>query len=428
MGEVRSSVRVESSAARLSEGLPQGLAAGARGSAAGLVFAGLIGNMLSVTPSVIATFGLFLVPIATEFGWPRSLVSGALAVALLGNAFGSAPAGRLADRYGSRRVILVGNTLLAASIAGLALVFPNPVLFYLQFAVVGVIGALASNMVIAKLLADSFDDRRGLLIGVAGGIGNGLGSALLPILAALLLGAYTWRVAYGGLALVTFLVGFPILYAFIKTPPLERAEQEGATAEGPGLREALRSPIFWLLATSLPIGGGCLQALFATIEPSLVDRGLSLDAATSVLSVFALTCAIWEPTVGLLLDRTWRPRLLAPCYASGVTGLLLLVFAKAFWALMLSGVLLGLGLGAEFSALAFLLSRYFGRHALGAISGVMFALALLVSALATVALNICFDATGSYFTGLLLIVPLLAWNSVAMLVLPSYTFLPESDG
>ncbi|MCJ2179985.1 MFS transporter [Novosphingobium album (ex Hu et al. 2023)] len=393
----------------------------------GLVFAGTIGNMLSVTPGIISTFGLFLVPVATEFGWPRSVVSGALAIVLFGNAIGSAPAGRLADRFGSRRVILFGNILLAASIAMLALAPASPLLFYLQFAVVGVIGALASNMVIAKLLADSFDDRRGLFIGIAGGIGNGLGSAILPAFAAILIALHGWREAYLGLALAIFVIGFPVLYAFIKTPRVEMAEQQGIEAEGPGLGEALRSPVFWLLATSVPLGGGCLQALFATIEPFLADRGMSIGEGTSVLALFALTCAIWEPTVGLLLDRTQTPRLLAPCYATGLAGLLLLLFAKALPLVMLSGVLLGIALGAEFSAVAFLLSRYFGRHALGAISGVIFGLALLVSAVAAVALNVCFDVTGSYFAGLLVIVPLLAWNSLAMIFLPAYFFMSHSD-
>lgn len=399
--------------------LPQSSASGG----AGLVVAATVGNMLSVTPSIISTFGLFLVPIATEFGWPRSVVSGALAIVLLGNALGSAPAGRLADRFGARRIILAGNVLLAVAIGLLAFTGASHGLFYLQFLLVGVIGALASNMVIAKLLADAFDKRRGLLIGIAGGIGNGVGSAVLPALVAVMLITHSWREAYLGLGLVTLAVGFPILYLLIRTPAVEKAEQQGIPAEGMTLGEAVRTPMFWLLATSVPLGGGCLQALFATIEPFLVDRGLSIGAGTTVLVLFALTCAIWEPTVGMLLDRTRRPLMLAPCYLTGAVGLLLLILADQMALLMLAGVLLGIALGAEFSAVTFLLSRYFGRHALGAISGTIFGIALLVSAAAAVLLNICYDLTGSYFAGLLAIVPLLAWNGIAILALPHYRFM-----
>ena len=392
---------------------------------AGLVVAATIGNMLSVSPVILATFGLFLVPIATEFGWPRSVVSGALAVAMIGSAAGAGPAGRIADRFGTRRTILAGNVLFAVSVALLATAGARPALFLFQFMLVGLAGALASGMVIAKLLADSFDSRRGFLIGIAGGVGNGVGSAILPLLAAVLVAHYGWRGGYLGLSLAVLLLGYPILHALVRTPAVENRGTTGIAAEGATLSTALKDWKFWFLATSMPLGGGCLQALFATIVPILSERGTSIEVGSSVVATFALTCAVWEPAVGFLLDTTTRPRMVMPCYAAGLAGLLLLLFAKALPLVFLSGVLLGLALGAEFSALAFLLSRYFGRRELGAISGIVFGIALLVAAATAVLLNICFDMTGSYRLGILALLPLLAWNSIAMAVLPDYTFVRE---
>ena len=44
----------------------------------GVVVAATVGNIVSTTPAVSAVFSLFLVPISTEFGWPRAVVSGVL--------------------------------------------------------------------------------------------------------------------------------------------------------------------------------------------------------------------------------------------------------------------------------------------------------------------------------------------------------------
>lgn len=392
-----------------------------------LVFAATIGNMLSISPVVLATFGLFLIPIATDLGWPRSVVSAALAAAMIGAAIGATPAGRIADRFGSRRTILAGNLLFALSVALIATVGSNPAIFFFQFLIVGLAGAMASGMVIAKLLADSFDGRRGFLIGIAGGIGNGVGAALLPVIAGIVVATYGWRDGYVALGATVLIVGFPILYFFINSPAIELAISKGIEPEGASLNVSLKDVRFWLLATSIPVGGGCLQALFATITPILSERGISIDIGTTVIAIFALTCAFWEPGVGFLLDKAAKPLLLAPCYASGVLGVLLLLFAQSVSLILLSGVFLGIALGAEFSALTLVLSRYFGRRELGAISGIMFGIALFIAATATVLLNICFDVTGSYRIGLYILMPLLAWNSLAILGLPRYTFAGSQD-
>ena len=88
---------------------------------------------------------------------------------------------------------------------------------------------------------------------------------------------------------------------------------------------------------------------------------------------------------------------------------------------------MGLGLGAEGSALYFLLSRYFGRRAIGTITGVATGILLGSGALATVLLNAVYDGGKSYRTAVLCILPLLAWNSAAVLFLGRYPFNSRTD-
>ena len=85
--------------------------------ATGVLAACTIGNAVSVTPMVYTVFGLFLIPISKEFGWPRSAVSLVLLILAIAGALSYPVVGQLIDRYGARRIILGGNLLFALSVA-----------------------------------------------------------------------------------------------------------------------------------------------------------------------------------------------------------------------------------------------------------------------------------------------------------------------
>lgn len=70
-----------------------------------------VGNGVGMTPMVYTVFGLFLLPIAGEFHWPRSTVSLVLLIVAIAGAIGFPIVGRGIDRYGSRVVILWAGRL-----------------------------------------------------------------------------------------------------------------------------------------------------------------------------------------------------------------------------------------------------------------------------------------------------------------------------
>jgi MFS family permease len=393
-----------------------------RATVARLVFGTTMGNLLSVTPTVTAVFGVFLVSISQEFGWTRTAVAGAFTALSLANAAMFPIAGRLADRYGTRPVLVTGFTLLGLAILGLSTISPNPFRFYLMFALTGAIGALPSNMVLCKLLSEWFDEGRGFWMGLTSGIGNGVGSTVMPMLAAVLMGHYGFRGAFVGIGLLVLLVGVPLALLTLRAPPeLVRAgipPDEALT--GMTVGEALRSPLYWLIFSAVPIAGGSLTAVFANTVPIMLDRGLSITQATTVIAVFAMICTVWEPLVGFLLDRTDRPRVVAPFYAIAAVGVVVLIEAHGFGALLLGGVLTGIGLGSEFSVMAYVLSRYFGVRAMGAITGVAFAGVLCSTALAPIGLNLAFDRTGSYAPALWVVCAMLAYNAIVFTILGRY--------
>src|SRR5712672_1737338 len=77
--------------------------------AGGLISCVAIGSMFSLP--------VFLLPISRDTGWSVAGVSSAMTVAFLAMAFGSMAWGTLADRIGTRPVVLIGSVALAASVA-----------------------------------------------------------------------------------------------------------------------------------------------------------------------------------------------------------------------------------------------------------------------------------------------------------------------
>ena len=366
---------------------------------AGVVFACTVGNAVSVTPMVYTVFGLFLIPISSEFGWSRAAVSFVLFIIAIAGAISYPIVGRLIDRYGARPVILTGNVLFAASVASVSLVEASRFQFYFVYALIGISAAIPSSVMFTKVIAGWFDRRRGLFLGIAGGLGNGVGAALSPLFVFALISSYGWRAGFQGIGATIILIGFPVLYLLLRDPPRDvsrsAAEHLEKTA-GLSLAEALKTPTFWIILAAIALGAGCMTAIFAHVVPMLVDRGIPAGQATTVLAMFSLVTAGWQIGMGYMLDRIPRPWIAAPFYLLALTGLVLLESTSSYPLLLLSAVLMGLGLGTEYGILPYFLSRYFGTRHYGAISGSMYGVIVLTQGLTPFLMDLVFDITGTY--------------------------------
>jgi len=404
-------------------GLPQ---AGRHASRKGVVFGATLGNFLGVTGSVSIPLGVMLVSIANDQGWSRTEVAGAFTALSLAQALAYPIAGRIADRFGTRITLLSGFAALSVTLLLVGLVPPSFLAFYALFFLAGFVGVLASTMVLAKLLSQWFIARRGFWLGLVGGVGNGLAGMVMPGIAGVLATSLGWRQAFATIGLVLLLVGLPIFFATLREPG-NVAEGEGAgPKQGATFAQAMRSPLFWAIFAAVPVGGGALTGVFASTVTVLTSQGVTTGSATLAVTIFALVCVVIEPLAGHMLDDATRPRRTAAFFALAAAGLVLLAHAHGPQMAVLGCVLTGMGLGVEFSVLPYLLARYFGIRAMGAISGVAYAGALVSNGLSPLLLNAAYDRIGSYAPGLYAVSACMALALVVFLMLPRFDDAPYS--
>ena len=388
----------------------------------GILASCTVANMVSLTPVVHATFGAFLIPLATEFGWARARISIVLAIIAVAGALLIPLAGHYADRHGARRMLLFGNLALAAGVASLAFQQGSLTQFYVSYTWIAIAGAIPCTAVIAKLVSDWFDTSRGAALGFASGVGNAVGATLFPAVAAVTLSHYGWRDAYLAIAALAAGIGFPTMFFLLRDAPRYEANEGAEASEvwGLTLGQAIRTPTFWLVLVAVAAGGGCLTAIFSHVVPILAERGVGLGLATAVIGVFALATALWQVGSGMLLDRVSSPRLAAPMYLAAVAGLAAIELGSGAPAWLIGGALLGIGLGTQYGAMPMLVARYFGLRRFGVIIGVMYSVTIVAQGTTPVLLDHAFDVQGTYRFALAAIGLCLVAGGVLLLLLPAW--------
>ena len=340
-----------------------------------IVGASAIGLMCSGGPVNIFTFGVFLRPITEEFGIGRGTFGSAMLITSWISTLSGPFLGMLLDRWGARRILLPAILLFALATAAQALMTASLLVIYLLFALKGLMGAGQSPVAYALLVAKWFDRQRGLALGIAMA-GVGLGTSVIPLLAAHLIGDYGWRLAYVGLGItILLLAGVPVAL-FVRDPveaePARAADHAALSLPGITMAQAVRGWRFWALIVAFLLGVVALNGVLTQIVAILMDRGVALQAATGVLAASGIAALFGRILSGWCLDRFFGPYVAVAVFILPMIGSALFA-SGAGGAVPLAGALLcGCALGAEVDLMAFFISRYFGLRSYGKIFGTLF--------------------------------------------------------
>jgi MFS family permease len=387
-----------------------------------------IGMAFGIGPLIYGTFSLFMLPIVAQYGWNRSQLALALAICAGFAALTHPIVGRASDRFGSKRVLLAGLLLLAASIAGLSTVRSLAELYSLH-ALLGVSAAGCGLVPYSRLLVSWFQGRRGLALGLAVGIGTGVGSAVIAQLTQILIAEFDWRTARLVHSALILLIPFPAVLFFMRDVPQQshadskvRVRQSVVTSAGTSAWEALHDGAFRKLLTMSLFGTLCLAGAVVHLVAWLVDGGMDLQLATAMFAVCALSKAFGHIAIGLLLDRVSSPRIGAVVYACAMIGIALISLGGGLLTIALGATLLGLAFGAELGLVAYFASRFWGVRSYGTIYGLLYGGSTVGSAIGPLAMGAAFDLFENYQPASLAFIALIAVCLVLNLTLNRYAY------
>ena len=336
-----------------------------------------------------ATPSVLIVPLQNEFGWNRAVISIAVSINLVLFGLTGPFAAALMDRFGLRK-ITVGALITVASGALMTTVMNSPWQLYLLWGVVVGLGTGCMASVLAATVAGRwFVRRRGLVLGALTAAGATGQLIFLPGLGWLAQNM-GWRLAAISVGVAALAV-VPVVAIFLRDRPSDlglraygasEADDVPLTTGSPianafrGLRLAIRSRDFWLLAGSFFICGASTNGLIGThLIPASMDHGMAEVTAASLLAVIGVFDVIGTLASGYLTDRFDSRWLLFAYYGLRGLSLLLLpyVFGTPQFALILFIVFYGLDWVATVPPTVQLARKIFGRQNFAIVYGWIFA-------------------------------------------------------
>jgi OFA family oxalate/formate antiporter-like MFS transporter len=179
-------------------------------------------------------YGVFLKPLAEEFGWTRAMTAGAGSLGRIEGGVEGPFGGMATDRYGPRIVCFTGSFL-----AGLGLVLMSLVNSVFSFYAVWLLTSTGFNLGLGGPLYTAvsqwFVKKRGLAQSLTAA-GFSVGGSIMPMIMTYLLFRYGWRGMFIRAGLISWAILLPLSWFFIKP---HRPEYYGFLPDGAKVEEGM---------------------------------------------------------------------------------------------------------------------------------------------------------------------------------------------
>ena len=389
---------------------------------------------LGASSATLGIYGMgpFIKPLTEEFGWSRTDVMFGPFIASITGIIAGVIIGLLVDRYGPRKLALIGVTWVTLAIALLGTITGTKFDWLWHWALIATGAALVMPTVWVSAVSTRFEASRGLALGLTLS-GMTIGSSIFPPLGGWLVLNYGVRQGFTALGLIWLVLLLPLVFLFFrgandgaegrarKSAAASAAAEGGAPAAplpGLTLSEGLRGGAFYKLMIAGGVYSLVLVGLNVHLVPLLEDRGVpAMEAAwiASLLGYFSVTSRL---VTGHLMDRI-RPDLVGgAAFILPTIGCGLLLLPGSDLIIQVSAVaILGLSIGGELGVVTYLSTRYFGMRNFGKLyGGVLIPMAIGTASGPLLAAAV-FDQYKTYTPFLYLTIALMIVGGIALFAL-----------
>lgn len=384
-----------------------------------------VGAML--TFAIIYSFSVFFGYIGETFAQTQANTALIFSLQSFVTFGGAAVLGVLVDRYGVRRLLVVGALLVGAGLVGASQIQAYPAVV-LSYGVVAAAGLSLVYVISYATVPRWFDRRRGTATAVATA-GAGAGILVGPQIAASLIGLAGWQNAYLLMMAGTVWLLFVLALLLADRPedlglnaadlaefPEGRAEMAGATREWreqlATIADTARSGPF------LSVFGAyfCIGVPISFIAAHVVEFAKSVGIGQSVgvlaISIVGGMNFFGKFVAGPVSDRIGIPRTLSACGVLLSVPLFGLATVRTPVAVLGLVVVFGLGYGGAIALLSPTIAELFGTDDINALFGLTSIAFAVTGALVPYLAGLGYDVFGTYTA------PLLVVGAVGLLSVP----------
>jgi MFS family permease len=310
------------------------------------------------------SFGAFLEAMRADLGTGRAAAATLFSLtALLWFALGGV-SGALSDRFGVRRVLLVGAAAMGAGLWGTSRADSLAVALVTYGVGVG-LGVACAYVPTVALVGSWFERRRTLALGVAVA-GVGVGTLAGPPAAAAMIEAFGWRDSY----LLLAVVGTAILVlCALALPAPPRTEQTAGTRVG----EAMRSADYRWLYLAGVLGSITVFVPFVHLPAYAQERGIDPVPAAGLIGAIGIASVAGRLALGPVaavvgLLRTFQGCVLLIALSFGLWW----AAGASYTTLLAFALVLGFGYGGWVALAPAVVAARFGTDRLGSLLGILY--------------------------------------------------------
>ena len=348
--------------------------------------------------------GLFVKPVSEAFGISRQAFSLTSTCYMGAGMLMSMFAGRIIKKIGLRKVLLASSISVPIFYAGYS-VAPTIQVFYLIGFLTGIGGVFLSSLGVSTLLNAWFTEKRGTAIALAA-TGSGIGGIIMNPFVGSLITRYGFRKTYLILAVMMAVVIIPCTVFLVREKPrdigeepyggLPRTDSSSGEVSGMTMEEALKTPMFYLLAVVYAVVSASCTCVMQHTVPYVTDIGYEYSFAAGIASVVTASLAIGKIVMGAAFDRIGSQKAATISLLAFVVSFALYNLAGSLPMLYLSTGLVGFGLSFATVAYSVIVQDVFGKKDYASIYGKLTVAASLGGAVASPLIRKVFDSMGTY--------------------------------
>ena len=377
----------------------------------GWYIVGMATTLQLTTNFVSQAFAILVVVMEDNFGWSLTAIVVAYALRSIIGALLAPLSGAMGDRYGAKRVMLVGAFFFVSGLILLSTITQIWQLFIYYSIVLGIAQAMF-QVNIPTTVAAWFKKKLGIAVGIQQSAG-GMGASVLAPGLTVLLTQTDWQTAFLLIGIGGGAVVFTLL-AFFDGEPSDRgklpygADEDQKASVIPFtvavakvrsrvfLQHAKETRAFWFLPLVHHLG--CVGHSIVMVHGVFfaTTQGVSLGAAAFIISIYSFSSVASRMMVPILADRMGAKGVMAIFYFIQGVAVLMLFWTQEAWQFYLFAVVFGVGFGGEMSAFIVVNRQYFGMGPVRTVFGFQTMAAGLGMALGGLVGGVIYDWRESY--------------------------------